>query len=278
MGALAGVKVLDVATLFPAPLLAAMLGDFGADVVKVEPRDGDPLRAIGAVPWAVAGRNKRSVRIDFETTDGLELLHELIGVADVIVFNQPRGLLERWECTDDQITARNARAVVVHLTAFGQTGPYANRTGNGTLAEAFVGLPIGSVPLGDSMAAVTGVIGVLTALYWRDAHDGHGQVVDVSLFESLLPLLAPAIAGLAPRTVRSLPRRVRGGRRSVGRHLGHDRRTARTAADRGRGRRARLGALAAGGECGGSADRRAGTGGRGERRPAAPRRRPRRGP
>lgn len=204
MGALSGVKVLDVATLFPAPLLAAVLGDFGADVVKVEPRDGDPLRAIGAVPWAVAGRNKRSVRLDFGTTDGLELLHQLIGVADVVVLNQPRVVLERWECTDEQIAARNTRAVVVHLTAFGQSGPYADRTGNGTLAESFVGLPIGTVPLGDSMAAVTGVIGVLAALYWRDARDGRGQVVDVSLFESLLPLLAPAIAGLAPRSVRSL--------------------------------------------------------------------------
>src|SRR5690349_21307550 len=107
MGALSDVKVLDVATLFPAPLLAAMLGDFGADVVKVEPRDGDPLRAIGAVPWAVAGRNKRSVRVDFETPEGLGLVHRLIGVADVVVLNQPRRVLERWECTDEQIAGRN---------------------------------------------------------------------------------------------------------------------------------------------------------------------------
>ena len=212
-------RVLDVATLFPAPVLAAMLGDFGADVVKVEPRDGDPLRAIGAVPWAVAGRNKRSVRVDFDTTDGLELLHRLIGVADVVVLNQPRAVLERWGCTDEEIAARNPRAIVVHVTAFGSTGPYADRAGNGTLAEAFIGLASSSVPLGDVMAAVTGVIGVLTALYWRDARDagdardahdardardGLGQVVDVSMYESLLPLLAPAIAGLSSRTLRSL--------------------------------------------------------------------------
>jgi len=205
MRALSGVKVLDVATLFPAPLLAAMLGDFGADVVKVEPRDGDPLRAIGAVPWSVAGRNKRSVRVDLDTPEGLELLRQLIGVADVVVLNQPRRVLERWACTDEQIAARNGRAVVVHVGAFGQTGPYADRAGNGTLAEAFVGLPIGSVPLGDTMAAVSGVIGVLTALYWRDARggDGLGQVVDVSMYESLLPLLAPGVAGLQSRAVRS---------------------------------------------------------------------------
>jgi formyl-CoA transferase len=203
-GALAGVRVLDVATLFPAPVLAAMLGDFGADVVKVEPRDGDPLRTIGTVPWAIAGRNKRSVRVDFDTTDGLELLHRLIDVADVVVLNQPRAVLEHWDCTDEEITSRNPRTIVVHVTTFGDSGPYADRAGNGTLAEAFIGLPISSVPLGDSMAAITGVIGVLTALYWRDARDGLGQVIDVSMYESLLPLLAPAIAGLSSRTGRSL--------------------------------------------------------------------------
>ncbi|MEY2420320.1 MAG: hypothetical protein QOI95_387 [Acidimicrobiaceae bacterium] len=202
--ALAGVRVVDVASLFPAPVLAAMLGDFGADVVKVEPRDGDPLRAIGAGPWAVAGRNKRSVRLDFDTTDGLELLHRLIEVADVIVLNQPRAVLERWGCTDEAIAVLNPRAIAVHVTAFGTTGPYADRSGNGTLAEAFVGLPLTSVPLGDVMAAVTGMIGVLSALYWRDAREGSGQVVDVSMYESLLPLLAPAMAGVS--SVRSLRR------------------------------------------------------------------------
>ena len=203
MGALSGVKVLDVATLFPAPVLAATLGDFGADVVKVEPPDGDPLRSIGSIPWAVAGRNKRSIRVDFDSTDGLDVLHRLIAVADVVVLNQPLAMLERWGCTDSQIATLNARAIVVHVTAFGTSGPYASRVGNGTLAEAFVGLPIGSVPLGDSMAAVTGVVGVLAALYWRDACGGGGQVVDVSLYESLLPMLAPMVAGLSPARVRS---------------------------------------------------------------------------
>jgi formyl-CoA transferase len=197
MGALSGVKVLDVATLFPAPVLAAMLGDFGADVVKVEPRDGDPLRAIGPVPWAVAGRNKRSVRLDFDTTDGLVLLGRLIQVTDVVVLNQPAAVLERWGCTDEAIAARNPRAIVVHVSAFGTTGPYAARVGNGTLAEAFVGLPSSGVPLGDALGAITGAFGVLAALYWRDAGDGHGQVIDVSLYEALLQLLGPAVAGVS---------------------------------------------------------------------------------
>jgi crotonobetainyl-CoA:carnitine CoA-transferase CaiB-like acyl-CoA transferase len=81
------------------------------------------------------------------------------------------------------------------VTAFGTTGPYADRTGNGTLAESFVGLPISSVPLGDSLGAITGVVGVLAALYWRDAQGGHGQVIDVSLYEALLQLLGPTVAG-----------------------------------------------------------------------------------
>ena len=198
-------KVLDVATLFPAPLLAAMLGDFGADVVKVEPRDGDPLRAFGAAPWAVAGRNKRSVLLDFTTADGLDLLHRLIAVADVIVLNQPRPLLERWGCADEQIMASNPGAVIAHVTTFGSSGPYADRIGNGTLAEAFVGLPLGSVPLGDSLGAVTGVVGVLAALYWRDTGGGTGQVIDVCLYEALLQLLGPAVAGVSG--LRSVRRR-----------------------------------------------------------------------
>ncbi|MEY2430410.1 MAG: hypothetical protein QOC92_135 [Acidimicrobiaceae bacterium] len=202
-GALSGLKVLDVATLFPAPLLAAMLGDFGADVVKVEPRDGDPLRGIGPLPWALAGRNKRSVRIDFDTADGLSLLHQLVRVADVVVLNQPASVLQRWGCTDQEIEAQNSRAVIVHVSAFGSTGPYADRAGNGTLAEAFTGVPMGSIPLGDSVGAMVGLSGVLVALYSRDVRGGGGQVVDVSLYESLLPLLAPRIAGLSSaRSVR----------------------------------------------------------------------------
>jgi len=208
MGALSGVKVLDIATLYPAPLLAAMLGDFGADVVKVEPPSGDPLRAVGTVPWAVAGRNKRSVVVDFDTDDGLDLLQQLIAVADVIVCNQPANVLQRWRCTDAQIASRNPRAVIAHVSAFGASGPQADLAGNGSLAEAFVGLGIGTAPMGDTMAAMSGVIGVLTALYARDARDesdgrDQGQVVDVSMYESLLPLLAPTIGGLSTSSVRS---------------------------------------------------------------------------
>jgi formyl-CoA transferase len=207
-GALAGVRVLDLATLYPAPLLAAMLGDFGADVVKVEPHGGDPLRTIGAVPWAIAGRNKRSVQVDLDTRGGVELLQRLAAAADVVVCNQPEHVLGRWGCTDDELAARNPRTVIVHVSAFGVDGPYAGRAGNGSMAEAFIGLTGAQhVPTGDTVGALSGVVGVLAALYARDAqHDGRGQVVDVSLYEALLPLLGPRIAGLAspPTAVRAV--------------------------------------------------------------------------
>lgn len=194
-GELTGVRVLDVSTLYPAPLLAAMLGDFGADVVKVETPGGDPLRAMGTGPWSIAGRNKRSVVIDVETESGLSLLHRLIDAADVVVFNQPAGVRQRWGCADNTLVARHPTVIVVHVSAFGTTGPYADRAGNGTLAEAFIGLPAGQpVPLGDTIGAVHGVALVLAALFERE-RGGGGRVVDVALHEALLPLIAPRVAG-----------------------------------------------------------------------------------
>jgi crotonobetainyl-CoA:carnitine CoA-transferase CaiB-like acyl-CoA transferase len=213
--ALAGVRVLDLATLFPAPLLAAMLGDLGADVVKVEPAAGDPLRFVGEMHgdrsyvWALAGRNKRSVRVDFDTPEGLDLVRRLTAVADVVVVNQPPKLLARWGCSYDDIAARNPRAIVASVSGFGVDGPYAERAGNGTLAEAYAGLThmtgeadgppvLPSVPVGDCMGAIAGISGVLAALYWRDANGGTGQLVDVSLFESVLPFLGPLMVAWSP--------------------------------------------------------------------------------
>jgi len=211
-GALAGLRVLDLSNLFSGPSIAAILADFGADVVKVEPPDGDPLRFIGAqragksLPWAMAGRNKRTIIVDPANGD---ILVRLTDVADVIVVNQPRRLLEQWRCTPEEIAARNPRAVLVWATAYGSTGPYADRPGNGTLGEAFGGLthmigePDGppvlpSAPLGDMLTAIVGALGALAACYWRDAGGGEGQVVDVSMFEPPLALLSTVIAGWLP--------------------------------------------------------------------------------
>lgn len=192
---LGGLRVLDVATLYPAPLLAAMLGDLGADVVKVEPPGGDPLRSMGPGPWSIVGRNKRSVVVDVETEPGLARLHELIGVADIVVFNQSAQVLHRWDCSDDEIGDRNAECIVVHVSCFGTSGPYADRVGNGTLAEAFVGLPADvGVPLGDTAGAMHGVAQVLAALFARE-RGGGGAVVDVALYEAVLPFVAPRAGG-----------------------------------------------------------------------------------
>jgi len=211
-GALGRLRVLDLSTLFSGPAIAAILGDFGADVVKVELPGGDPLRRIGAqrggrsVPWAVVGRNKRVIGVDPGRGD---VLDRLTAVADVIVLNQPVGVLEEWGCTPSQIETRNPRAVIVWVTAYGATGPYADRPGNGTLGEAFGGFThmtgdadgppiLPSAPLGDILTAVTGALGALAACYWRDAGGGAGQVVDVSMYEPVISLLATAMGAWAP--------------------------------------------------------------------------------
>ena len=209
-GPLAGVRVLDLATLFPAPLLAALLGDLGADVVKVEPATGDPLRRVGAldrdgnsVAWRVAARNKRSVVADHATAAALA------AVADVVIVNQPAAVLTRngWDAAS--VTAANPRVVYVSLTAFGASGPYANRPGNGSIAEAFGGFahlngsPDGppllpSLALGDTLAAIAGVAPIVAALYARDVHRGRGTVLDLSMYEPILALQAAAIAAWRP--------------------------------------------------------------------------------
>ena len=208
-------RVLDLATLFPAPMVAAMLGDLGADVVKVEPTGGDPLRVTGAMRgdrtfvWALADRNKRALCVDFDTGDGIEVVQRLTAVADVVVLNQPQRVLERWGCTYDEIAARNPGAIVVLVTGFGVEGPNAERPGNGTVLEAYGGLThmtgeadgppvLSSVPIGDYMGAFFGLSGVLAALYWRDARGGTGQLVDVSIYEAVLQFLGPAMVAWSP--------------------------------------------------------------------------------
>jgi len=201
-----GLRVLDIGTLFPAPLCAAMLGDLGADVIKVEPPGGDSLRSVGAkvdghsLGWAVVGRNKRSITLDLNQPRGQALLHRLVERADLVVENLPERSLERWHCTYAELAARNPRLVVVSLSCFGRSGPYAERAGNGTLAEAFGGLTqmtgerdgpplLTSLPIGDVLAAIFGVLGALAACYQRDARGGRGQRVDVSMYEPILQFL-----------------------------------------------------------------------------------------
>ena len=214
-GPLAGLRVLELASLYAAPLLAAILGDFGADVVKVEPPEGEPFRAIvgrddggGPSVWTLVTRNKRMVVADHRQPDGLELLRRLTAVADVVVANHPHAVLERMDCTYEAISARNPAVVMVNVSGWGDDGPYAGRGGNGTIAEAFAGLtdvvtagedrPLSAALLGDCLTALSGAIGVLAACVWRASASGRGQYVEVPMYEAVLRAVAPQVVALRP--------------------------------------------------------------------------------
>ncbi|MFH8257431.1 CaiB/BaiF CoA transferase family protein [Streptomyces roseolus] len=205
---LQGLRVLDLATLFAGPLAAMMLGDFGADVVKVEhPRKPDPSRGHGPAKdgvglwWKVLGRNKRTVTLDLSTPGGRDALLRLAAGADVIVENFRPGTLERWGLGWEELSTVNPRLVLARVTGFGQFGPYAHRPGFGTLAEAMSGFaaitgePDGppTLPpfgLADSIAALATAYAVMTALAAR-ATTGHGQVVDMAIIEPMLSVVGP---------------------------------------------------------------------------------------
>lgn len=204
---LSGLRVIDAATIFAGPLIATLLGDFGADVVKVEHPRGDPLRQTGyrkdGVPlwWKVVGRNKRCVTLDLKQADGQDIFKRLVAGADVLIENFRPGTLESWGLGWEVLHALNPRLVMVRVTGFGQTGPYHRRPGFGTLAEAFSGFahvtgqPDGppTLPpfgLADGVAAQYGTFATMFALYERDAGgSGQGQFIDLSIYEPLFALL-----------------------------------------------------------------------------------------
>jgi crotonobetainyl-CoA:carnitine CoA-transferase CaiB-like acyl-CoA transferase len=205
--ALAGLKVLDVSTLFAGPLAATMLGDFGADVVKVEHPRGDPVRSHGASKdgiglWGkVVGRNKRGITLYLGSPEGQDVFRRLVADADVVIENFRPGTLERWGLGYEQLSAENPGLVLTRVTGFGQIGPYAGRPGFGTLAEAMSGFaaitgePDGppTLPpfgLADGIAALAAAFATMTALRAREA-TGRGQVVDLAIIEPILTLLGP---------------------------------------------------------------------------------------
>ncbi|GAA4987421.1 CoA transferase [Yinghuangia aomiensis] len=206
---LAGVTVLDIATLFAGPMAATILGDYGADVVKIEhPTRGDPVRDHGpskdgvGLWWTMLGRNKHAVGLALNRPEGAEILLRLIRDADVLIENFRPGTLERWGLGPDRLHEANPRLVIARVTGFGQFGPYARRPGFGTLAEsmsgfaAITGEPEGppTLPpfgLADGIAALTAAQAVMTALYERDTRSGRGQVVDLAIIEPILAVLGP---------------------------------------------------------------------------------------
>jgi crotonobetainyl-CoA:carnitine CoA-transferase CaiB-like acyl-CoA transferase len=205
-GPLSDVRVLDIASFMAAPMAAMWLGDFGADVIKVEHPTGDNIRTWGSakdgVPlfWKMVGRNKRSMTLDLHHAEGQELLRRLATKVDVIVENFRPGTLARWNVPVESLLELNPRLVVLSISAFGQTGPNSPRPGFGTLAEAISGYahvtgePDGpptlpSFGLADSITGLCGAYAVMVALHERDTTSGLGQHIDLAIYEPLMVML-----------------------------------------------------------------------------------------
>ncbi|MBC5782264.1 CoA transferase [Ramlibacter sp. USB13] len=202
IGPLAGLKVIEMGQLIAGPFAAKTLADFGADVVKIEPPGtGDPLRNWRllkngtSVWWQVQSRNKRSVALDLRNAQAQEIVRKLAIEADVLIENFRPGALEGWGLGPDALMAANPRLVVLRISGYGQTGPYRDRPGFGVVGEAMGGLrhltaEPGRVPvrvgvsIGDTLASLHGVIGILMALHERH-RSGKGQVIDVALYEAV---------------------------------------------------------------------------------------------
>ncbi len=201
-GPLSGLRVLELGQLIAGPFAAKTLADFGADVIKIEPPDGgDPLRKWRllkdgtSVWWQVQSRNKRSVALDLKDPEAQAVVRELALESDVLIENFRPGALEGFNLAPDDLMAANPRLVVLRISGYGQTGPYRDKPGFGVVAEAMGGLrhlsgepgrtPVRvGVSIGDTLAALHGVIGVLMALHEREK-SGRGQVVDVALHEAV---------------------------------------------------------------------------------------------
>lgn len=206
--AMAGIRVLDCATFIAAPYCATVMGEFGADVIKIElPGGGDPLRKFGtptecgdSLLWLSESRNKRSVAIDLRQPEGAALFKRLVEKADVVCENFQPGTLERWGLGWDVLSAVNPRLVLLRISAYGQSGPYRDRPGFGRIANAFGGIsylagfpdrpPVtpGSATLADYLSGLYGALGVLLALRARE-RTSRGQVVDIGLYESIFRIL-----------------------------------------------------------------------------------------
>lgn len=208
-GPLNGLKVVEMGQLIAGPFCGQLLGDMGAEVVKIEPPGkGDPMREWGQGDkpawWRVIGRNKYSVAVDLRTMEGQQLARDLIGKADVLVENFRPGALEKWHLDPAELRKASPGLIVARMSGYGQTGPYASRPGFGLIGEGFGGLRgiVGEpdrmpsrvgISIGDTLAATYGCMGILAALHHRDK-TGNGQVIDVALYESVLQVMESYVA------------------------------------------------------------------------------------
>ena len=209
--ALQGLRVVEMGQLIAGPFAGKTLGEFGADVIKIEaPGTGDPLRNWRhtrdgtSVWWQVSSRNKRSIALDLRAAEGQQIARQLIAEADVLIENFRPGTLEGWGMGWDDLRALNPGLVMLRISGYGQTGPYRDLPGFGAIGEAMGGLrhltgEPGRVPvrvgvsIGDTLAALHGTIGVLTALYHRTVNGGTGQVIDVALHEAVFNVMESLI-------------------------------------------------------------------------------------
>ncbi len=206
-GALKGLRVIEMGQLIAGPFAAKTLGDFGADVIKIEPPGaGDPLRNWRmlqdgtSVWWQVQSRNKRSIALDLRSAQGQDIARQLIGQADVLIENFRPGTLEGWGLDYESLARDNPGLIMLRISGYGQTGPYRDLPGFGAIGEAMGGLrhltgepdrvPVRcGISIGDTLAALHGTIGVLMALYHRKVNGGQGQVIDVALNEAVFNVM-----------------------------------------------------------------------------------------
>lgn len=203
---------MEMGSLLAGPFCGQLLGDFGAEVIKVEPPGkGDPMREWGrhrkngrTLWWPIIARNKKSVTLNLREAEGQELARKLVSKADVLVENFRPGTMERWGLGYDKLRQLNPGLVMVRVSGFGQTGPYKDQAGFGAIGEAMGGIrhitgfpdrppPRVGISLGDSLAATFGTLGALAALYHREANGGKGQVVDVGIYEAVFALMESTI-------------------------------------------------------------------------------------
>jgi len=208
---LKGIKVLDISNLLAGPMISTNFADFGAEVIKVEhPKTGDPARNWGAskngvsLTWKSLARGKRLLAVNINQPEGQEIIRRLAAKSDVMIENYRPGKLEQWGLDYERLSKINPKLIQIRVTGWGQTGPYKNRPGFGTLAEAFSGFahitgqPDGppTLPpfgLADGITSLIGTYAAMMALYYRDMHNQPGQLIDLSIYESIFSILGPQI-------------------------------------------------------------------------------------
>ena len=211
---LEGLKVVELGQLIAGPFAGKFFSEFGAEVIKIEPPEGDPLRKWRKLHrgtslwWYVQNRNKKSVTVDLRTPDGQEVVRRIARDADVVIENFRPGTLEKWGLGYESLAAENPGLVMLRLSGFGQTGPYRDQAGFGAIGESMGGLryvtgfpdrpPVRpNLSIGDALASLHGVIGVMMALHHRNANggrsSGRGQVIDVALYEAVFNMMEGAL-------------------------------------------------------------------------------------